>query len=84
MERTDSVLPLILANIPGLPCTTWANAICHGNAQFAHKVLFAGANGQAGNHALTFWLHPELVEKALDYFRTVQTRDQYKSVPAPG
>jgi len=50
----------------------------------AHKGSTAGAKVQAMT-ALDFLLRPELVARAWDYFRNVQTKDvHYESFLAPG
>ena len=49
----------------------------------AHKGVVAGAKVQAMT-MLDILLHPELVEKAWDYFKNVQTKDvKYKSLLRP-
>jgi aminobenzoyl-glutamate utilization protein B len=70
------------SNIPGGPGHNWANAISMATP-IAHKGVVAGAKVQALT-MLDLILHPELVEKAWTYFRTVQTKDkQYKSFLRP-
>ena len=65
-------------NIPGLPGHNWANAIAMATP-IAHKGVIAGAKVQAMT-VLDLLLHPELVERAWDYFNNVQTKDvKYKS-----
>jgi aminobenzoyl-glutamate utilization protein B len=61
------------ANIPNLPGHSWANGVSMATP-IAHKGSTAGAKVQAMT-ALDFLLQPELVAKAWDYFRTVQTKD---------
>jgi aminobenzoyl-glutamate utilization protein B len=61
------------ANIPGLPGHSWANAVAMATP-IAHKGSTAGAKVQAAT-ALDFLLRPELVERAWDYLRNVQTKE---------
>lgn len=61
------------SNIPGGPGHNWANGISMATP-IAHKGVIAGAKVQAMT-ALDLILHPELVQKAWDYFRNVQTKD---------
>ena len=71
------------ANIPGGPGHSWADGVAVATP-IAHKGVIAGAKVQALT-MLDILLHPELVEKAWDYFKTVQTKDQkYKSFLRPG
>lgn len=50
----------------------------------AHKGVVAGAKVQAMT-MLDILLHPELVQKAWDYYNNVQTKDvKYKSLLRPG
>ena len=71
------------SNIPGGPGHNWANAISMATP-IAYKGVIAGAKVQAMT-VLDFVLHPELVDKAWDYFRNVQTKDvKYKSFLRPG
>ena len=71
------------ANIQAGPGHNWANAISMATP-IAHKGVVAGAKVQALT-MLDIILHPELVEKAWDYYKTVQTKDtQYKSFLRPG
>ena len=70
------------SNIPGGPGHNWANAIAMATP-IAHKGVVAGAKVQALT-VLDILLHPELVDKAWDYFKNVQTKDQkYKSFLRP-
>ncbi len=70
------------ANIPGPPGHNWANAIAMATP-IAHKGTLAGAKVQAAT-MLDILLHPELVEKAWDYFKNVQTKDvKYKTFLRP-
>jgi aminobenzoyl-glutamate utilization protein B len=70
------------SNIPGGPGHNWANAISMATP-IAHKGVIAGAKVQAMT-MLDILLHPELVEKAWDYFRDVQTKDiKYQSFLRP-
>ena len=61
------------ANIPNLPGHSWANGVAMATP-IAHKGSTAGAKVQAMT-ALDFFLRPELVQQAWDYFRNVQTKD---------
>ena len=71
------------SNIPGGPGHNWANAISMATP-IAYKGVIAGAKVQAMT-VLDFMLHPELVDKAWDYFRNVQTKEvKYKSFLRPG
>jgi len=66
------------SNIPGGPGHNWANGVSMATP-IAHKGVVAGAKVQAMT-MLDILLHPELVEKAWDYFRNVQTKDvKYQS-----
>jgi aminobenzoyl-glutamate utilization protein B len=66
------------SNIQAGPGHSWANAISMATP-IAHKGVVAGAKVQALT-MLDILLHPELVDKAWDYFRNVQTKEtQYKS-----
>jgi aminobenzoyl-glutamate utilization protein B len=70
------------ANIPGGPGHNWADGIAMATP-IAHKGVVAGAKVQAMT-MLDILLHPELVEKAWDYFKNVQTKDvKYKSFLRP-
>ncbi len=70
------------SNISGLPGHNWANAIAMATP-IAHKGVVAGAKVQAMT-MLDILLHPELVERAWDYFRNVQTKDEkYRSLLRP-
>jgi len=70
------------SNIPGGPGHNWANGVSMATP-IAHKGVVAGAKAQAMT-MLDILLHPELVQKAWDYFHNVQTKDvQYKSLLAP-
>ena len=71
------------ANIQAGPGHNWANAIAMATP-IAHKGVVAGAKVQALT-MLDILLHPELVEKAWDYYKTVQTKDtKYQSFIRPG
>jgi aminobenzoyl-glutamate utilization protein B len=61
------------ANIPNLPGHSWANGVAMATP-IAHKGSTAGAKVQAMT-ALDFFLQPQLVQQAWDYFRNVQTKD---------
>jgi aminobenzoyl-glutamate utilization protein B len=70
------------SNIPGGPGHNWANAISMATP-IAHKGVVAGAKVQAMT-MLDILLHPELVQKAWDYFKDVQTKDvKYRSFLRP-
>ena len=70
------------SNIPGGPGHNWANAISMATP-IAHKGVIAGAKVQAMT-MLDIVLHPELVQKAWEYYRNVQTKDvKYKSFLRP-
>lgn len=70
------------ANIPNLPGHSWANGVAMATP-IAHKGSTAGAKVQAMT-ALDFFLQPQLVEQAWDYFRNVQTKDvHYESFLSP-
>jgi aminobenzoyl-glutamate utilization protein B len=70
------------SNIPGGPGHNWANAVAMATP-IAHKGVIAGAKVQAMT-MLDLILHPELVQKAWDYFNNVQTKDvKYKSFLRP-
>jgi aminobenzoyl-glutamate utilization protein B len=71
------------ANIPNLPGHNWANAVAMATP-IAHKGVTAGAKVQALT-MLDILLHPELVNKAWDYFRNVQTKNtKYTPLIRPG
>jgi len=63
------------SNIPGGPGHNWANAISMATP-IAHKGVVAGAKVQAMT-MLDILLHPELVDKAWDYFKNVQNREMH-------
>src|SRR5215470_16609844 len=70
------------SNIPGGPGHNWANAISMATP-IAYKGVIAGAKVQAMT-MLDILLHPELVQKAWDYYRNVQTKDvKYTSFIRP-
>lgn len=69
------------SNIPGLPGHHWANAVAMATP-IAHKGVVAGAKAEAMT-LLDFFLKPELVQKAKDYFVNVQTKTQ-KYTPLVG
>ena len=70
------------SNIPGGPGHNWANGVSMATP-IAHKGVVAGAKVQAMT-MLDILLHPELVQKAWDYFNNVQTKDtKYKSLLRP-
>jgi aminobenzoyl-glutamate utilization protein B len=61
------------SNIPNLPGHNWSNAIAMATP-IAHKGVVAGAKVQALT-MLDILDKPDLVTKAWDYFKTVQTKD---------
>ena len=61
------------ANIPHTPGHSWADGVAEATP-IAHKGSTAGAKVQALT-ALDFLLSPELVKRAWDYFKDVQTSD---------
>jgi aminobenzoyl-glutamate utilization protein B len=71
------------SNIPGGPGHNWANAISMATP-IAHKGVVAGAKVQAMT-MLDILLHPELVDKARDYFKNVQNKEMhYQTFLRPG
>lgn len=62
------------SNIPGLQGHHWSNAVSMATP-IAHKGVVAGAKAQAMT-LLDFFLRPELVNKAKDYFRNEQGMKQ--------
>jgi aminobenzoyl-glutamate utilization protein B len=71
------------SNIPGGPGHNWANAISMATP-IAHKGVIAGAKVQAMT-MLDILLHPELVDKAWDYFKNVQNKElHYTTFLRPG
>jgi aminobenzoyl-glutamate utilization protein B len=70
------------SNIPGGPGHNWANGVAMATP-IAHKGVIAGAKVQAMT-MLDLLTHPELVQKAWDYYNNVQTKDmKYKSLLRP-
>jgi aminobenzoyl-glutamate utilization protein B len=70
------------SNIPGGPGHNWANGVSMATP-IAHKGVLAGAKVQAMT-MLDILLHPELVQKAWDYYNNVQTKDsKYQSLLRP-
>jgi aminobenzoyl-glutamate utilization protein B len=70
------------SNIPGGPGHNWANGVSMATP-IAHRGVVAGAKVQAMT-MLDILLHPELVQKAWDYYTNVQTKDvKYKSLLRP-
>ena len=66
------------SNIPGGPGHNWANGVAMATP-IAHKGVVAGAKVQALT-MLDILLHPEIIEKAWDYFNNVQTKEtKYKT-----
>jgi aminobenzoyl-glutamate utilization protein B len=71
------------ANFQAGPGHSWANAIAMATP-IAHKGVIAGAKVQAMT-MLDILLHPDLVEKAWDYFKNVQNKDvKYQTFIRPG
>jgi aminobenzoyl-glutamate utilization protein B len=71
------------SNFQGGPGHNWANAISMATP-VAHKGVIAGAKVQAMT-ILDILLHPELVQRAWDYFNNVQTKEvKYRSFLRPG
>ena len=71
------------SNIPGGPGHNWANGVSMATP-IAHKGVVAGAKVQAMT-MIDILLHPELVQKAWDYFNNVQTKTmKYKSLLRDG
>ena len=70
------------SNIPGGPGHNWANAISMATP-IAYKGVIAGAKVQALT-MLDILTHPDLVQRAWDYFNNVQTKNmKYKSFLRP-
>jgi aminobenzoyl-glutamate utilization protein B len=70
------------SNIPDLPGHNWANAMAMATP-IAHKGATAGAKVLALT-LLDMLTQPELITKAWDYFKTVQTKEiQYKPLIRP-
>ncbi|MFQ5789044.1 MAG: amidohydrolase [Acidobacteriota bacterium] len=63
------------ANIPGGPGHHWANAVAMATP-IAHKGATAGAKVMVMT-ALDLFMNPEIVQKAWEYFRNVQTKDHH-------
>jgi aminobenzoyl-glutamate utilization protein B len=61
------------SNIPNLPGHNWANGIAMATP-IAYKGILAGAKVQAMT-MVDLLLHPEIVEQAWQFYRTVQTKD---------
>ena len=72
LERADRDVSVILRIFQGGPGHNWANAISMATP-IAHKGVVAGAKVQAMT-MLDILLHPELVQKAWDYFNNVRPR----------
>jgi len=71
------------SNIPGGPGHNWANGVAMATP-IAHKGVIAGAKVQAMT-MLDILTHPDLVQKAWDYFNNVQTKNvKYKSLLRDG
>jgi len=62
------------SNIPGLPGHHWANAVAMATP-IAHKGVVHGAQAEAMT-LIDFFLQPELVDQAWDYFRNEQGMKQ--------
>ena len=80
------VVPTIVlgypSNISGGPGHSWASGVAMATP-IAHKGVVAGAKVQAMT-MLDILLHPELVQRAWDYYNNVQTKDiKYKSFLRP-
>ncbi len=70
------------SNIPGLQGHHWSNAIAMATP-IAHKGATAGAKAEAMT-ILDFFLKPELVDQAWDYFNNVQSKEtKYKPMIGP-
>jgi aminobenzoyl-glutamate utilization protein B len=70
------------ANIPNLPGHSWANGVAMATP-IAHKGSTAGAKVQAMT-ALDFFLQPQLLQQAWEYFRNVQTKEvHYETFLSP-
>jgi aminobenzoyl-glutamate utilization protein B len=63
------------SNIPNLPGHNWSNAIAMATP-IAHKGVVAGAKVQAMT-IVDILTRPDLVTKAWDYFKNVQTKDTH-------
>ncbi len=61
------------SNIPGLPGHHWSNAITMATP-IAHKGIVAGAKVEAMT-LIDLFLKPELLVKAKEYYKNVQTKD---------
>jgi aminobenzoyl-glutamate utilization protein B len=61
------------SNIPGLPGHHWANAITMATP-IAHKGIVTGAKAEAMT-LVDLLLNPEILVKAKDYYKNVQTKD---------
>jgi aminobenzoyl-glutamate utilization protein B len=71
------------SNIPGGPGHNWANAISMATP-IAHKGVIAGAKVQAMT-MIDILTQPELVDKAWDYFKNVQSKEgKYQTFIRPG
>jgi aminobenzoyl-glutamate utilization protein B len=70
------------SNIPGGPGHNWANGISMATP-IAHKGVIAGAKVQAMT-MIDILVHPDLVQKAWEYFNNVQTKEmKYKTFLRP-
>jgi aminobenzoyl-glutamate utilization protein B len=69
------------SNIPGGPGHNWANGVSMATP-IAHKGVMAGAKAPAMT-MLDILTHPELVQKAWDYFNVQTKETKYKSLLRP-
>lgn len=70
------------SNIPGGPGHNWANAISMATP-IAHKGVIAGAKVQAMT-MLDILVHPDLIDKAKDYFKEQTKEVKYQTFIRPG
>ena len=70
------------SNIPGGPGHNWANGVSMATP-IAHKGVVAGAKVQALT-MLDIFMHPEISEKAWEYFKTQTKETKYQSFIRPG
>jgi aminobenzoyl-glutamate utilization protein B len=70
------------SNIPGGPGHNWANGVSMATP-IAHKGVVAGAKVQALT-MIDIFMHPEITQKAWDYFNNVQTKtEKYRTFLRP-
>jgi aminobenzoyl-glutamate utilization protein B len=70
------------SNIPGGPGHNWANGVSMATP-IAHKGVVAGAKVQALT-MIDIFMHPEITQKAWDYFNNVQTKtEKYQTFLRP-